>query len=396
MTLIEFYDKDIIKNILGTLTLKPNKVIFLYDEAISDMNYFYSLIKCFKKHIPNIIFEKFPVNIMSIDDIYDKTICVINENERCILELTGGSELMIIAGYKAGSEKGIEMIYTDITKGEMIDLNKINNIRKTAKLELSDFVDAKGACFIGNSHNEPEPSRYKDILKMSHILFTNLSSWRSTCIYLQTILAENNADVLEVKSRSVITLKNGQKVSADKELMHAFVKTKFIKDLNYTNENVRFKFTSKEAKGYMINYGIWLEMFVFISAKEAGVFDDIKLGTMIDWNAYDGVSVTGNEIDIILTDNSMPVFISCKLREADTAALNELVMAKRRLGGWFSKCIIVTFGNDKVHRTGTYKRALELGVEMLDKNDILSSNFGERLTKSIRDHDLVGLKWKKI
>lgn len=55
---------------------------------------------------------------------------------------------------------------------------------------------------------------------------------------------------------------------------------------------------------------------------------------MIDWDVYDGVRIGGNEIDVVLMDDSLPVFISCKLRDADTAALNELLIAKKRLGGW--------------------------------------------------------------
>jgi len=95
-------------------------------------------------------------------------------------------------------------------------------------------------------------------------------------------------------------------------------------------------------------------------------------------------------------DDSLPIFISCKLRDADTAALNELLIAKKRLGGWFSKGIIVTFGKERKGNTGTYKRAQELGLELLDAADILSDDFGQRLVKTIREHDLVSLKWKKV
>ena len=36
-TLIEYYDKDVLKNIMGSLTLHPDKVIFLYDSGMQDM-----------------------------------------------------------------------------------------------------------------------------------------------------------------------------------------------------------------------------------------------------------------------------------------------------------------------------------------------------------------------
>lgn len=44
-----------------------------------------------------------------------------------------------------------------------------------------------------------------------------------------------------------------------------------------------------------------------------------------------GLKIGGNEIDVMLMEDSLPVFISCKLKDADTAALNELLLQK---SGW--------------------------------------------------------------
>lgn len=149
-------------------------------------------------------------------------------------------------------------------------------------------------------------------------------------------------------------------------------------------------------KQYCINYGVWLELYVYVAAASSGAFEDVKLGTMIDWNVYDGLKIGGNEIDVMLMEDSLPVFISCKLKDADTAALNELLIAKKRLGGWFSKGIIVTFSREKQEGTGTYQRCKMLGLEMLDERDILAVDFRERLVRTIREHDLISLKWKKV
>ncbi len=395
-TLIKYYDKDVLKNIMATLTLQPDKVVFFYDKGIQDLTYFYGMRKCFRKHIPNIILETHPVDILNMEEIYTKTIDAIGEGTNCMMELTGGSELMMIAGYKAGSEKKIELLYTDLVNGVIMNLLDSTRVQKTTVLTLDDFVDARGARFIGNSHLEPQPERYKDIMEMSRILFENLWKWKQTSGYLQTVTARVSPHELHIESRLEVSQKSGKKVSPNKKLLQAFQKYGFIRNLKMTKENMSFSFSSWEEKQYVISYGVWLELYVFISAKMTGAFDDVKLGTMIDWNAYDGLTVAGNEIDVILSDNSLPVFISCKLRNADTAALNELLIAKKRVGGWFSKGIIVAFGRDKQDKTGSYKRAKELGIELLDSKDILSLDFGERLVKTIREHDLVSLKWKKL
>ena len=103
-----------------------------------------------------------------------------------------------------------------------------------------------------------------------------------------------------------------------------------------------------------------------------------------------------NEIDVIFMDESMPVFVSCKLTDASTPALNELLIAKRRLGGWFSKSIIATFGSKGTTGQGTYNRARQYGIEVLDRDDILSDNFADRIVEAVRGHSPVDLKWDKL
>ena len=389
-TQIEFYDKDVIKNILGVISLRPEKVVFIYDKELKDMTVFHGLMKCYQKRVPNMILEKYPVDILDIDNIYQKLSEVMERNEHCVIDLTGGSELMTIAGFKAGSEKNVEMIYTDIIQGRIMDIRDKNHVRKAQRLTLEDFIDAKGACLIGNSHVVPPQERFEDILAMCRILFEHIKQWKETCGFIQVAMANTSAHELH------LCTKWSKRFMPSEDLLYAFQRFGFIKNLELTKAHIRFDFTTERAKQYLINYGVWLELFVYINAKKSGRFDDVLLGAMIDWNAYDGITVAGNEIDVILSENSLPVFISCKLRDVDTAAINELVIAKKRLGGWFSKSIIVSFGNDKRNKTGTYKRAQEMGVEILDKSDILSEDFSQRLVDTIRGHDLVSLKWKKV
>lgn len=396
--MIEFYDKDVLKNIVAPLTLRPEKVVYLYDSGMRDGNAFRSLEKCFRRHMPEIKISCIPVDILSVQKIRQAMFRVIAENDPkdCALELSGGSELMIIGGYKAGRETGIRLLHTDLLHGCITDVETDEVIAQTVTLSLEDFLDAKGACFIGESHRPPQKERFRQIMEMARFLFRRLPQWKSTCSFLQTVASRHLPHELYMESRKNIHMKNGKPVSADREILKEFQRLGFLRNLVMDDNRVCFSFCSQEDRQYCISYGVWLELYVYIAAASSGVFDDVKLGTMIDWDAYDGMTIAGNEIDVILMDHSLPVFISCKLRDADTAALNELLIAKKRLGGWFSKGVIVAFGREKKECTGTFSRAKELGLEMLDARDILAEDFPERLVKTIREHDLVSLKWKKV
>ena len=97
MTHLEFFDKDTIKNILAVLTIEPDRVVYIYDDAIKYKKYFDAFNKFFKKHIPQIRVEAVAVNNNSVSDIYEKTISIIDSDKDCMMELTGGSELMMLS-----------------------------------------------------------------------------------------------------------------------------------------------------------------------------------------------------------------------------------------------------------------------------------------------------------
>lgn len=395
--LIEYYDKDVLKNIMAPLTLKPDRVVYLYDRGMQDMTVFTSLETCFRAHMETKL-ETVPIDNSSIEQIRLSTRRVMQRyaGEDCTLELTGGSELMMIGGYQAGKEMSARLLHTDLVRRCIKDVETEEQVAQTATLTLDDFLNAKGACLMGESHRPPQPEKYDAIRDMARYLFTHLSEWKSTCAYLQSIAARGLPHELYMEFRRRVHIKNGRVVTPDKEVMKEFQRLGFIRNLIMDQNWVRFSFCSIEDKQYCISYGVWLELYVYIGAMLSGVFDDVKLGTMIDWDVYDGVRMGGNEIDVVLMDDSLPVFISCKLRDADTAALNELLIAKKRLGGWFSKGVIVTFSKEKRSGTGTYQRSKVLGLEMLDADDILAEDFPMRLVKAIREHDLESLKWKKV
>lgn len=396
--LIELYDKDTLKNIVAPLTLRPDRVVYLYDKGMDDRDAFRSLVTCFQKNMPNIVVEDIPVDISSV-----KTLCAAvcrvaerYEAANCTLELTGGSELMMIGAYQAGLEMGIRMVHTDLVKGCITDIETDEKLTDIATLTLENFIDAKGACLWGN----PISRRDRNAMMPSTIWHGFCSAicgdWKVTCSWLQTVAARGFSHDLQMESRRNIHTKSGKPVSPKDEILLEFEKNGFFKKLSLDKNGVWIRFNSLQDKQYCINYGVWLELYVYVAAASSGAFEDVKLGTMIDWNVYDGLKIGGNEIDVMLMEDSLPVFISCKLKDADTAALNELLIAKKRLGGWFSKGIIVTFSREKQEGTGTYQRCKMLGLEMLDERDILAVDFRERLVRTIREHDLISLKWKKV
>jgi len=110
--LIEFYDKDVLKNIVAPLTLRPEKVLYLFDNNMQDMMVFSALKKCLSRNIPGIKVEHFPIDISSVDKISRQISRVLDrfKVEECAIDLTGGSELMLLAGYQAGTKFNLPLL----------------------------------------------------------------------------------------------------------------------------------------------------------------------------------------------------------------------------------------------------------------------------------------------
>ena len=124
--LIEYYDKDVLKNIMSPLTLHPDKVVYLYDSGLKDEAVFFSLKKCFAKHF-DVEVEHIPVDIRTVESIRKATCAVLERNgpENCMLELTGGSELMMIAGYKAGITSALHNVPRYMAAGNWAKIGEL-------------------------------------------------------------------------------------------------------------------------------------------------------------------------------------------------------------------------------------------------------------------------------
>ncbi|MDF2586555.1 MAG: hypothetical protein K0S41_396 [Anaerocolumna sp.] len=381
---IEYFDFDVLTNLISILTMKPDKVIFIYDKDLFKKNAIVHLYNACKTHIKNLEYEMYPVDSDILDDVCILTEKVIakntsQDNTEYIIDLTGGGDLMTIGGYKVGKKLNLSMIYADIRKNQILDVDTNKIIKNTVNINLEDYLIAKGATLIGNSHFEPTKDNYNRLLDMSRYIFQNLDQWKKTCRYIQVSMSGNTS--LTFSHAPQITF-NGQSVKPDIELLKYCQEKQFISKLNINN-NISFQFTSELSKQYMTTYGIWLELYVYIEACKIKDVTAIRLGAMIDWDADDGIKNVGNEIDVLLSKNSRPIFVSCKLTEPDTDAINEIIVNMRRVGGSKGKGILVTFSNIKSSNTGTCKRAYEMGIRVLDKEDILSDDFGERLRKSV-------------
>lgn len=119
--------------------------------------------------------------------------------------------------------------------------------------------------------------------------------------------------------------------------------------------------------------GSVLELYVYKVCRDCGEFHDVVTSAVVDWEGdYQRDNVT-NEIDVMAMQGIIPVFISCKTCDVSTEALNELAILRDRFGG---KAAIVSA---ELCRNITRHRASELGIEVIDLEDLEDGKIGEHI-----------------
>ena len=112
-------------------------------------------------------------------------------------------------------------------------------------------------------------------------------------------------------------------------------------------------------------------MYVYINALNC--FDEVHLGYVIDWDNSDQNDTTDNEIDVVAIKNSVPYFISCKMRKPEAKDVYEIACLAERVGGGAAKAVVATtFPVDKTKDSdkGIYQRMKKMKVGSIEAGKI--------------------------
>ena len=91
-----------------------------------------------------------------------------------------------------------------------------------------------------------------------------------------------------------------------------------------------------------------------------------------------------NEIDVMATRGVVPLFISCKVSDVKTEALNELAILRDRFGGKGAKAAIVSTGRCNA---AARHRAAQLGIAVIDRDELETGKLTYRLKVIMKVED---------
>lgn len=413
MVVIELFDEDSpIDNILGSLMIKTEKVIFLG----ANKKKFYVHAQRYQKILSgrgwNTDFEFYSIsknNVDAIVEIFDELIQIY---PNCVFDLSGGEDITLVAAgmlQERYSDQSIPMyrinpnsrVITSIY-GELPELREDISpltVREMILLHGGDIVyrseEHTDGTFLWDFNEEFE----QDFSTMWEISRQNLSKWnilmtifslldfcenQSTELYTYTVDRQAFRDLMDRKTHFR---------HVPEHLIQTLHQNNLITEYRRTEHTLHVAFKNAQVMECLCKAGtvwelkIYRELCALTDKKGVNYYDDCLTGVLIDWdgeihdesdsNAPDfrePIDVI-NEIDVIGIRGVTPVFISCKNGNFTQDELFKLSTVAHRFGGKYARKALMA----SQRKSDTYfqERAREMNIKLSES--CLDSDIRSRL-----------------
>lgn len=384
MTVVEFFDKNAIENIVSTLLIKPKKVYFIGGSE-KQMN---AAIKNYKivsgKRSIDTEMECVGVE-KKLPKIVEELTKIVDESDECGFDLTGGDEIYLVAVgmiYSKFPDK-VKLYRFNIFKGSLnkCDENGCQIHSLPADLTVEENMLIYGGKVMFKDENPKGSERWdfneefcRDIVSVWDICKSCPNEWNNivNCFdRLNSYFCDKNSNLVEIDKKTAegLIYAKGNDPRDVFEFINKLKQKKMIHSYVSNNKTVSFEYKNTQIKHALIGAGKILELFVTIKLKETNLYNDILTGVFIDWDGVVNLTNTnvGNEIDVVAMKGMIPIFISCKNGQVLVEELYKLNTVAERFGGDYARKILIVSDFDKIDAIKT--RADEMNIKVIANFD---------------------------
>ena len=384
-TLIELIDKRPLENILGAEMFRPRRVVYICPEPVARNANLHKQMRAFFSHRGlqvELIF--FKADLFNVNSVLSLLRTIIERYPDCAIDITGGTDAALFAAGLLCSETNIPVFTYSRRKNTFYNIRNADFAEgKVCSLQyqVEDFfLMAGGSVREGRVSNALLERYLSDFDPFFKVYLDYRKDWTNIVTYVQRV-SQNGSDgyyPLEVSGPYTVKGERGSRIDAPEDALRAFQRIGFIRDLNITQDGVSFRFRDGQIRSWLRDVGSVLETYVYKACLDTGIFDDVRLSVIVDWEGENNSNSVSNELDVMCCRGIVPMFISCKTCDVKTEALNELAVLRDRFGGEMAHAAIVTAerGNARMRN-----RAAELNIQVIELKDLTSDRLQKRLKK---------------
>ena len=382
-TLIELVDERPLENILGAEMFRPRRIVYICPEAVARSAALHKQMRLlFSRRGLQAELIFFKADVYNADAVLALLRTILARYGDCAIDITGGTDAVLFAAGLLCAEADIP-VFTYSRRQ-----NRFYNIRNadfadgrlcSLRYRVEDFFLMAGGSVREGRVNNAVLERYlPDFEPFFRVFLKYRRDWTKIVTYLQRVSpsAAEGSVPLEASGPYTVKGERGSRIDAPEDALRALEGLDLIRELHISEEGVSFRFRDAQIRAWLRDVGSVLETYVYKACLDAGIFDDVQLSVIVDWEGENKANSVSNELDVMCCRGVVPLFVSCQTCDVKTEALNELAVLRDRFGGEMARAAIVTAerGNARMRN-----RASELNIQVIDLNDLTAGRLTQRL-----------------
>ena len=396
-TLIELYDERAIENVLAADMFRPQRIIYLCPTEVAQSRERQEQIGDFFRYRgwnPELIFVE--ASQYKVDRILRQLLMISEKFPDCALDVTGGSDAELFAAGLFAAKADVRVFTYSRRQNRFYNISGADfadNLPCNISYSVKDFfLMAGGTLLPGRVDNGILRGYLDDIAPFFDCFLQYRRDWTNIITYMQRVSPAEYGQIppMDVQGNYTVKGERGGRICAKEDALQAFERIGFIRDLDIVSgDKVSFRFRDVNTRAWLRDVGSVLELYVYKACLDAGIFNDIISSAVVRWDEVLGHGSVINEIDVMATRGVVPLFISCKVSDIKTEALNELAILRDRFGGKGAKAAIVSTGRCNA---AARHRAAQLGIAVIDRDELERGKLAYRLKVIMKVDDVESQK----
>ncbi len=394
MTLIEFFDKCPLENIIGSLALCPKRVIFLGSNRSRMESALTAIRKILREQELHVIVSYRMVTknditgiLTVLRDILSQDNAISHAEEEYVFDCSGGDEAALVAvglafrfthsrlfRIQCETRRGVLYRLPSHASGEIVrePYDGTDKISMTVAQNLLLHGGNLEEDMVSENASAGYPFRdsvYGDINRLWEICRQDCAAWNTK------IGRFSNALRTIDEEKSAFRLEETESNRLDDGFLHTLAKTGSMtiaddgmhRICTFKNPYMRDCLTKA---GTLLEYKTYMTALHYRHGAYPTPFTDGCPGVVIRWN--DARNTSRNEIDVLLMQGVVPYFISCKNGEIKTDELYKLNTVAGRFGQKYARRILVSTTYFEENRSESAaqslrERAKEMNIRLIER-----------------------------
>lgn len=241
-TLIELFDESPILNVLASIAFKPEKLIFFGADSLQVEESRSDYMRFFKSRGESPEIEYISADMENIDEVNDTLAKIISENPDCVVDVTGGKDIALLAAGMAAVKLGVPLIAYNRRTKKYANISKYEHAMRAnifGLLDCEDFFNVSGGKVIESEdfseHRDDFGAFWSKVLDIWNIYLENIGSWVPHVQFLQRVspACEPNGNMpLKVRAPENISV-NGKQIFRNDDILRALDRCGGITELKY-------------------------------------------------------------------------------------------------------------------------------------------------------------------